>query len=196
MAGGRLSSKTSKGTGRANTDASANGSRSTTQNSFSEKPRQKSRGRVAGRVKAHKSKAHAPLVIVPEPVVRAELVDFNTTNTNIIQQLRLITRFPYNLDDDMREKVVAAVKDALQDNVPIDVRLAAASVASRLTAVNLAVVKQLASDQVQRHLSFDRVDTSQSDKQKALESMSDEDLQKLTELADRMGGTIAIAGDS
>lgn len=135
--------------------------------------------------------ARTPLVEESEVIQRCELVDFGTTNTNLIQQLRLITAYPYILDEPIRLRVTEIVRMGLQ--VPdIGVQLETVKIVANLQKVNLGVFKQLASDQVQRHLSFDRQDEGKTEKQKVLEAMSDEELELLEKMAEKMGGSIPV----
>lgn len=74
----------------------------------------------------------------------------------------------------------------------IGVQLETVKIVANLQKVNLGVFKQLASDQVQRHLSFDRQDEGKTEKQKVLEAMSDEELELLEKMAEKMGGSIPV----
>lgn len=121
---------------------------------------------------------------------RAELINLDTSNTNIVEQLRMVTRFPWRVDEEMRDGVINAVKECLQG--PPSLRLAAAGLAVKMTQVNASVQKGIATDQVQRHLSFDKKDDVQAAKFAALESMSDEELLVLENLANRAGGSIVV----
>ena len=190
--------KTSKAIAQKSTSTNSNGSKSNIGNGNSEKPARK---RKASRPRANTSLASAvpsqginrsPLV-EEEKIERCEIVDFGTTNTNIIQQLRLITAYPFIVDEGVRKQAMEAIREGLGFD-SIMVRLQAAMAVAKMQKVNLDVFKQLASDQVQRHLAFDRQDEGKTEKQKALESMSDEELEILERMAEKMGGSISIEG--
>lgn len=187
------SPKTGRGSPQRTTKESANGLEWIGQSGRSashEKPNGRKR-RGSGNV--GKSIVRRPL-IEEEPVQRAELIDFNTTNTNIVQQLRMIATYPFAMDEEMRAKMVEAVKLCLKSGNP-ELMLAATSAGARLMAINLGTFKQLASDQVQRHLSFDKKQTlEQEKKQRVLDSMSDDELELLEKMADRLGGVIDVEG--
>lgn len=103
----------------------------------------------------------------------------------------MVTRFPWRVDEEMRDEALDAVRTCLNAESP-SLRLAAAALAVKMTQVNASVQKGIASDQVQRHLSFDKKDDVQAAKFAALESMSDEELLVLENLANRAGGSIVV----
>lgn len=72
------------------------------------------------------------------------------------------------------------------------VQLAAAKLVSECLKVNVSVVRAIATDQVQRHASFDKQDEAQAAKFQALEQMTDEELEVLEKLSIKAGGTLPI----
>lgn len=190
MAAKKKSSKISKDSSPASTVKTANGSESNTRTSSSEKAGRKTNG-ARGYIFPPKQR-NQPLIEEEPEVKSCELVDFNTTNGNIIQQLRLICQYPYIINQDARLSAVDAVQEALNSD-SLKTKLQGALVLSQLQKVNLAVFKQLASDQVQRHLYFDRKeDVSAAKKREALDGMTDEELEALQKLSDKMGGAIDL----
>lgn len=142
--------------------------------------------------RAHRFVQQRQALIEQAPVQRAELVDLHTSNSAIIQQLKMITAYPYILNEDLRRRAVEAVEKCLMSD-SLTLQLQAAMVVAKLTSVNLSTFKQLASDQVQKHLSFDRVDPDSEAKLKALDSLTDEELDVLQKVADRAGGSVPIS---
>ncbi len=195
MAPKRKSQKTTKASGQRSISEKENGSFSSGRNTNSEKPAPRNQAvPKKGRRLTFTPSAgvvRTPLIEEEPQVERCELVDFGTTNTNLIQQLRLITAYPFILDEKVRHDVMDIVKRAiLMPN--IEIQMEAVKLVTNLQKVNLGVFKQLASDQVQRHLSFDRQDEGKTEKQKVLEAMSDEELELLEKMAEKMGGSIPV----
>lgn len=106
----------------------------------------------------------------------------------------MITTYPFAMNDEIRQEIVDTVQKCMKSGEP-KVAIAAAACGAKLVSVNLGVFKQLASDQVQRHLSFDKEQTiEKAQKQKVLNSMSDEELEILEKMAERLGGVIDVEG--
>jgi hypothetical protein len=129
----------------------------------------------------------APL---PVPVASRQLVDFALSNNAILKQLALLENVCFRADGDFRDLIVDAVRQGLGNPDP-EVRLKAASVGVRLVSVNAGVLKSLASDQLQRHLTFEQRQDERR-KEKALDEMSVEEIEALEKLCQRMGGKIEI----
>lgn len=130
-------------------------------------------------------------MIEEAPVQRAELINIDTTNSNIIQQLKMLARFPFGIADDRRDEAVRVASECM-NNDSVMVRLAGANLIAKLMSVNVAVVRTIATDQVQRHVSFDKKDEVIASKFSALESMTDEELDALESLSRKAGGIIPI----
>lgn len=121
---------------------------------------------------------------------RLPLVDYGLANTAIVRQLALLERVCFNADPDFRQAIVDTVSAGLK-HWDADVNLKAASVGVRLVAVNASVLKSLASDQLQRHLTFEQKQEERT-KVKALEDLTVEELEALEAVADKLGGKIEI----
>lgn len=195
MAARKKSSKITKAVSRKPTGETANGSAMTSPASNSGKVEQRYRTPrfVTNRVKVPVSRAPLLEDEPEEKVQRCELVDFHTTNSNIIQQLRMVTRYPFIVDEDTRLAAMDAIREAVSEDQAISVRLQGAAALASLLKVNLGVFRQLANDQFQRHLPFDKQASDiDAQKQAALDSMSDEELELLEKMAEKMGGSIEL----
>lgn len=159
---------------------------------YSEKPR--GAKRKNGAVMALRPpKGRTPLVeeLPVQQAQRIELINLSTTNTNIVQQLRMMTSYPFGIPDDAREMAVDVAMDAMKSESH-KIATAGAGLIAAFLKVNTAAMRAVATDQLQRHIGFDKVDVVHTQKMAALESMSDEELEMLEKVSVKMGGAVPI----
>lgn len=181
--------KISKVPSRRNTGAKNARSKKSIQTSSSEKRKGTKPRQLAVAIIKPPSEGRRPLI--EPPVQRAELINIDTTNSNIVQQLKMLARFPFGIPEDSRDEAVKVASRCMGED-SVMVRLAGANLLAKLMSVNVSVVRTIATDQVQRHVSFDKKDEVLASKFSALEDMTDEELDALESLSRKAGGVLPI----
>lgn len=104
----------------------------------------------------------------------------------------MLARFPFGISEESRDEAVKVASQCMSNGDSVMVRLAGANLIAKLMSVNVSVVRTIATDQVQRHVSFDKKDEILASKFSALEDMTDEELDALESLSRKAGGILPI----